>query len=101
MRLGGADHFATTLWRTSASENCPHFSIFHPIFHITPEQAERVAQLSNEDLIRFRPEDPISGVESEGGLSLTGGIHRTAEIVNRVKAGQLSPDTTIGILVHD
>jgi hypothetical protein len=66
-----------------------------------PEQAESIGQLSDEELIRFRPEDPVSGIESGGGLSLTGGHHRTAEIIDRVRSGRLSPDTIIRILVHD
>src|SRR5687767_9516783 len=41
----------------------------HGIF---PDQAERIKQLGDDDLIRFRPEDPISAVEVENGLSLTG-----------------------------
>jgi hypothetical protein len=66
-----------------------------------PEQAGPVGKLSNEDLARFRMEDPVSGVDAEGGLSLTGGHHRTAEIIRRVKAGQMSPDTIIRVVVHD
>jgi hypothetical protein len=70
----------------------------HGIF---PEQAERVGQLSNEELIRLRLEDPISAVQHQGGLSLTGGHHRTQAIIDRVQAGQLDPNTIIRILVHD
>jgi hypothetical protein len=70
----------------------------HGIF---PEQAERVGRLSNEDLIRFRVEDPISATQAQTGLSLTGGHHRTIEIIQRVQAGQLDPNTIIRILLHD
>ena len=70
----------------------------HGIF---PAQEESVAKLSNEELLRFRMEDPISAVESGGSLSLTGGHHRTNEIIKRVQSGQLPPDTMIPVLVHD
>jgi len=51
-------------------------------------QSQSVKTLSNDELVRFYLEDPISGT---GGnqLSLTGGHHRT------------TPDTMIRILVHD
>lgn len=67
----------------------------HGIF---PEQAQRVGQLSHEELIRFRVEDPISATQAQNGLSLTGGHHRTNEIIQRVQAGQLEPNT---IILHD
>lgn len=70
----------------------------HGIF---PEQAERIAGLSNEDLIRFRLEDPMSAIQSGEGLSLTGGHHRINEIIQRVQSGRLDANTTIRILVHD
>ncbi len=57
--------------------------------------------MNNEELIRFRLDDPISAVEAGGGLSLTGGHHRTSEIIGRVRSGRLAPDTIIRILVHD
>lgn len=57
--------------------------------------------MTDEELIRFSIEDPISAVESDAGLSLTGGHHRTAEIDARVRSGQMSPDTIIRILLHD
>jgi hypothetical protein len=66
-----------------------------------PEQVERVRQFSNEDLIRFRPEDPISGYAESGTFSITGGHHRLAEIIRRVQAGELPADTPIRILFHD
>jgi hypothetical protein len=66
------------------------------------EQEASLAKLSNEELIRFRIEDPISASQgSGGGLSLTGGHHRTAEIARRVAAGKLGPDTPIPFLLHD
>jgi hypothetical protein len=70
----------------------------HGIF---PEQAQRMGQLSNEELVRFRVEDPISGTQAPNGLSLTGGHHRTNEIIQGVQAGQLDPNTIIRILLHD
>jgi hypothetical protein len=70
----------------------------HGIFR---EQAESVSRMSNEELIRFRLEDPISAVRLKDGWSLTGGHHRVAEIITRVRAEQLSPDTIARILVHD
>jgi hypothetical protein len=70
----------------------------HGIF---PEQAQRVGQLGQEDLIRFRVEDPISATPAQNGLSLTGGHHRTSEIIQRVQADQLDPNTIIRILLHD
>jgi hypothetical protein len=66
-----------------------------------PEQVARVRQFANEDLIRFRPEDPISGYAGSGTFSITGGHHRLAEIIRRVKAGELPADTPIRILFHD
>jgi hypothetical protein len=68
---------------------------------ISPDQAGSVGQLSNDDLIRFRIEDPISGTGGQGALSVTGGHHRIAEIVSRVASGRLPPDTIIKVLVHD
>lgn len=68
---------------------------------IYPDQAESIGELSNEELVRFRMEDPISGTSNDEGLSLTGGHHRTAEIIARVKAGTLDPNTIVRILVHD
>jgi len=70
----------------------------HGIF---PDQAERIGKLGNEDLIRFRIEDPMSAAGGKGNLSLTGGHHRTAEIIRRVEAKELSPDTIIKVLIHD
>ncbi|MFO0844993.1 MAG: hypothetical protein U0797_21805 [Gemmataceae bacterium] len=70
----------------------------HGVF---PEQAQRISQMSDEELIQFRREDPISATQVEGGLSLTGGHHRTHEIALRVQAGRLDPNITIRILLHD
>jgi len=66
-----------------------------------PRQALPISQITNEELVRFRLEDPISAIQGEGELSLTGGHHRTAEIIRRVESGQMSPDTIIKVLVHD
>ena len=68
---------------------------------ISPDQAGSIGQMSNEELIRFRIEDPISGSGGPGALSVTGGHHRIAEIVSRVASGKLPPDTIIRVLVHD
>lgn len=68
---------------------------------ILPEQAQRIGQLSNDELIRFRVDDPISAVEVTNGLSLTGGHHRTHEIYQRVLHGQLVADTPVRVLLHD
>ncbi len=70
----------------------------HGIF---PDQAESVSKLSNEELLRFRPDDPISGVTQGDGFSITGGHHRLNEIIRRVEAGTLPKDTKIRILFHD
>jgi RHS repeat-associated protein len=66
------------------------------------DQAASVRKLSNEELIRFRAEDPISALR--GGtdrLSQTGGHHRAAEITRRVATGELAPETPVEILLHD
>lgn len=70
----------------------------HGIF---PEQAESVSKMSNEELLRFRPDDPISGVIAGDGFSITGGHHRLNEIIRRVEAGTLPKDTKVRILFHD
>jgi hypothetical protein len=70
----------------------------HGIFQ---EQAIRVSQLSDEELLRYRVEDPISATETPSGLALTGGHHRTNEIIERVRGGQLDPSAIIRILLHD
>lgn len=66
-----------------------------------PEQAERVKQFTNEELLRFRFDDPMSGHLNETGFSITGGHHRMDEIVRRVHAGELPADTPVRILFHD
>jgi hypothetical protein len=68
---------------------------------IYAEQAQRIAQLSHEELTQYRVEEPISATQAQNGLSLTGGHHRTNEITLRVQGGQLDPNTIIRILVHD
>lgn len=65
------------------------------------EQADRIGQLSNEDLIRFRLEDPMSATQVQNGLCLTGGHHRTNEIIQRVQAETMDHNTIIRILLHD
>lgn len=70
----------------------------HGIFS---EQAQWIAQLSHEELVSFRVEDPISATQTSSGLSLTGGHHRTIEIIQRVQTGQMDPDVIVRILVHD
>ncbi len=70
----------------------------HGIF---PDQADRVKQLSDEELLRFRLDDPMSGSPANGGFSITGGHHRMHEISRRVRAGELPADTPVRILFHD
>jgi hypothetical protein len=70
----------------------------HPEY---PKQAASVRRLNNEDLVRFRLEDPISAVESGAGFALRRGHHRTAEIIRRVQSGLMSPDSIIMVLIHD
>src|SRR5205823_3686851 len=62
----------------------------HGIF---PDQAESISRMSNEELLRFRPDDPISGVIQGDGFGITGGHHRLNEIIRRVEAGTLPKDT--------
>ena len=67
-----------------------------------PDQEASIAQLSNDELIRFRIEDPISATPApDGGVAVTGGHHRIAEIARRVHAGRLPPDTPVPFLLHD
>lgn len=66
-----------------------------------PEQVEKIRTLTNEELVRFRPEDPISAARGSGGWSLTGGHHRLAEIARRVASGQLPRDWIVQVLTHD
>lgn len=70
---------------------------FIPKHGINDMQLTQIAELSNEDLIKFRGDDPISA----NGLDVTGGHHRMHEILRRVKAGTISPDTPIKIMFHD
>jgi hypothetical protein len=70
----------------------------HGIF---PDQAESISRMSNEELLRFNPNDPISGVIQGDGFSITGGHHRLNEIARRVEAGLLPADTKVRILFHD
>jgi hypothetical protein len=69
---------------------------------ISPEQLAEVRKFDNDELVRFRTEDPISATEcQDGGLSLTGGHHRTHEIDARVTDGYLRRETIIEVLLHD
>lgn len=68
---------------------------------VYPDQASRVGQLSNDELLAVRMDDPLSATSSDAGFGLTGGHHRSAEIAARVASGQLSPDAIVRILVHD
>ncbi len=70
----------------------------HGIF---PCQLEVIKGFDTEALTKFDTLDPISATECEGGLSLTGGHHRTHEIATRVGAGRLPPETPVRILLHD
>ena len=66
-----------------------------------PEQVARIMQLSNEELVRYRQEDPISGHPESGTFSITGGHHRLFEIIRRASTDELDPSTPIRILFHD
>jgi hypothetical protein len=66
-----------------------------------PEQEERMRTCSTDDLICFRPNDPISGHAGSGTFTITGGHHRLYEIIRRVKLGEIPADTPIRILLHD
>ncbi len=76
-------------------------STMDPKHGIHDGQAAGVAPMSNEELIKFRPEDPISGTPKGDGLAQTGGHHRTAEIDRRVKSGEMPADTPVPVLIHD
>jgi hypothetical protein len=65
------------------------------------EQAASVSRMTNEELIAWRLDDPISAIEVAGGLSLTGGHHRTWEIAHRVDQGTMPSGTRVWILIHD
>jgi hypothetical protein len=66
-----------------------------------PAQEAAIRTLSNEQLVELRLDDPISASRGEGGLSLTGGHHRTAEIARRAADGSMPADTVVEVLVHD
>lgn len=68
---------------------------------IVLEQAERLKKLDNEELVRFRGDDPMSGHGTGGGFSITGGHHRINEVIRRVQSGELPSDTPVRILFHD
>ena len=70
----------------------------HGIF---PVQAESVMRMSVEELLLFRPDDPMSGHAEPGGFAITGGHHRLHEIDRRVQVGELPPETPVRILFHD
>jgi hypothetical protein len=70
--------------------------------HPTNElQMAGVSKLSNEELLKLRLDDPISASGARNGINLTGGHHRTEEIIRRVKSGDLPADTTLKVLLHD
>ena len=53
-------------------------------------------------LVGFRTKDPISSRGlSEGGLNVTGGHHKVAEIQRRVANGTLPASTAVMVLLHD
>ncbi|NTX65880.1 VCBS repeat-containing protein [Myxococcus sp. CA051A] len=60
-----------------------------------------ILKMSNDDLIMFRLDDPISASGAKGGLSLSGGHHRTEEIIRRVQSGEMDPGTMVKVLLHD
>lgn len=65
------------------------------------EQAERVARMTDEELTRFRLDDPISGHGTPEAFAITGGHHRLNEIALRVVAATLPAETPVGVLLHD
>jgi RHS repeat-associated protein len=75
-------------------------STMHPTNAI---QGGPVGLLSNDELVRFRLEDPISsnGLGAGRSLDVTGGHHRLAEIQRRVDAGLMPPDQKVWVLLHD
>lgn len=64
-------------------------------------QWKSVQKMSNDELIAFRPHDPISGILMKGQLALTGGHHRTQAIINRLASGLIDPNTYLRILLHE
>ena len=71
------------------------------VHHLFSFVFDEVKQLSNDELLRFRPDDPMSGHPGDAGFSITGGHHRMNEIIRRVQAGELPADTPVRILFHD
>lgn len=68
-----------------------------PRHGINEAQLNALRELSNEELIKFRADDPIS----INGSNITGGHHRIYEILRRVKEGTMPANTPISILHHD
>jgi hypothetical protein len=66
-----------------------------------PDQQKRMLGLSNDDLLMFRYDDPISGVLTKDGFSITGGHHRLSEIQRRVDCGSIPKGTKVRVLIHD
>lgn len=66
-----------------------------------PGQKESLSHAKNEELLEVNEEDPISARWTGKGLALTGGHHRTWEIIERVAAGEIDPHTALRILVHE
>ena len=66
-----------------------------------PDQQKRMLGLSNDDLLSFRYDDPLSGVLTKDGFSITGGHHRLSEIQRRVECGTIPKGTKVRILIHD
>lgn len=73
-----------------------------------------VRNLTNDELVRYggpQGNDPISGYRdwAPGDVGdypaslvhITGGHHRTAEIADRVRRGDMSPDTLIEFLIRE
>ena len=64
-------------------------------------QSKSIQSLSNEQLLNFNIIDPISSNGVRGGLNVTGGHHRIAEIQRRIATGQMSINSTLRVLIHD
>lgn len=68
---------------------------------IVPEQLNEIRRMTNEELVMFRSDDPMSAAEVQGGLSLTGGHHRLHEMKDRISSHSLDEGGIIRVLIHD
>jgi hypothetical protein len=106
------------VYGTNRNPNVPPIEVFNPRFWEVragdlerliverkhgrfQEQRDALSPVADEVLLRVNREDPISARWVGGGLSLTGGHHRTWEIMDRVAEGKMDPGTPVRILVHE